>query len=318
MQYFPLFVDTHQLKVLVVGGGEVATRKIELLLKTQAQVTVVSPAISDDIQRFVDAGKISHIVGCYHENQLEDRRLVFVATANAELNRQISEQAKARNIFANVVDSQSLCHFITPSIIDRAPMVFAISSEGKAPVLVRYWRERLESIIPMALAKVANFSGEKRQLIKDKFTNGGERRRFWERFFSSSTSDNVSQLESLFQCLVSQSNNIYATLGELYIIETNEDCELLSLAGLRHMQQSDIAVVEQGVSNEVRELVRRDANVAPLSVNDQLQQIEHLLNEGQRVCLLTRQALSEWQYLVNKFSPKFTVRQFHSAASITS
>ncbi len=316
MQYFPIFVDTQQLNVLVVGGGEVATRKIELLLKSAANVTVVSPELSSEIQGFVNIGRVEHINGLYHESMLDNRQLVFVATANNELNAQISAQAKARNVFANVVDSQALCHFITPSIIDRSPMVFAISSEGAAPVLVRYWRERLESIIPLVLGKVASFSGSKRQIVKDSFSDGNQRRRFWERFFSSGDSDDVSKLSGLFDRLLNKEQQIDGVDGELYLIQTTSDAQMLSLAALRHMQQSDIALVDENIDNQVVELIRRDANISKLNQSDKLSQVERLLKDNQRVCILSNKPLAQWQGVYQQFSADFTVRQFNSALSI--
>ena len=316
MQYFPIFVDTQQLNVLVVGGGEVATRKIELLLKSNASVTVVSPDLSQEIQEFVNVGRVEHINEHYRESMLESRQLVFVATANNELNAQISAQAKARNIFANVVDSQALCHFITPSIIDRSPMVFAISSEGAAPVLVRYWRERLESIIPLALGKVASFSGSKRKVVKDSFSDGNQRRRFWERFFSSGDSDDVSKLSGLFGRLLNKEQQVEGVDGELYMIQTTSDAQMLSLAALRHMQQSDIALVDENIDGQIIELIRRDANISEINQNDRLIQIERLLKDNQRVCILTNKPLAQWQGVYQQFSENFTVRQFNSALSI--
>ena len=313
MQYFPIFVDTVELNVLVVGGGEVATRKVELLLKTHANITLVSPDISREIASYVADGKVTHIKEYYNECYLENMRVVFVATADSQLNASISKQAKALNIMANVVDSPALCHFITPSIIDRTPMVYAISSEGKAPVLVRYWRARLESLIPKTLGAIADFSGSKREIIKKKFTDGGARRRFWERFFSSSDSDDVEKLEPLFDRLVTTDESEFSDQGELYIINVCENPEMLSLAALRHMQQSDMALTDGDIAEGVVELVRRDANLDKLSQTDSVPQIKTLLADNQRVCLLTKQPLSAWQETIEAFNSDYIVREFTSA-----
>jgi len=316
MQYFPIFVDTKQLNVLVVGGGEVATRKVELLLKSSANITVVSPDISNDILRFVNDNKVSYLAQPYEESLLEGQQLVFVATANSTLNAMISHQAKAKNILANVVDSPALCHFITPSIIDRSPMVFAISSEGQAPVLVRYWRARLESVIPNTLGKIAEFSGRKRQQVKQQFSQGGVRRRFWERFFSSSESDDEASLAPLFERLISSDEQLFAEQGELYLIQVSDNEELLSLAALRHMQQSDMALTDGDIAHGVIELVRRDANINKLNQTDSLEQIKALLNDNQRVCVLTKQPLNTWQETVLALQSTYLIRQFNSALSI--
>lgn len=316
MQYFPIFIDTKNLNVLVVGGGEVATRKIELLLKSHAVITVVSPEISKEIQCFVDNGSIEYVQQRYDEFHLNGQRVVFVATADSVLNVSISQQAKRRNILANVVDSPALCHFITPSIIDRSPMVFAISSEGAAPVLVRYWRARLESIIPSTLGKIAEFSGKKRQLIKDKFAHGGERRRFWERFFSSSNSDDTESFEPLFSKLYESDVQEFTEQGELYIVQTTNNEDMLSLAALRHMQQSDIALIDENVGVNITELVRRDANIETLNQQDNVNQVRDLLTQNQRVCILTTKSLHDWQGLVAQIESNYIARQFNSALSI--
>lgn len=313
MQYFPIFVDTVELNVLVVGGGEVATRKVELLLKTKANITLVSPDISREIASYVADGKVTHIKQYYDDSFLENKRVVFVATADSVLNEEISHRARELNIMANVVDSPSLCHFITPSIIDRTPMVYAISSEGKAPVLVRYWRARLESLIPNTLGAIADFSGSKRDIIKKKFTDGGARRRFWERFFSSSESDNVDTLAPLFDRLVNTDESEFADQGELYIINVCENPEMLSLAALRHMQQSDMALTDLDIADGVVELVRRDANLDKLSQSDSMSQIKALLEDNQRVSLLTKQPLAAWQKTIEALNDDYIVREFTSA-----
>lgn len=313
MQYFPIFVDTVELNVLVVGGGEVATRKVELLLKTHANITLVSPDISREIASYVADGKLTHIKEYYDERFLENVRIIFVATADSQLNASISKRAKELNIMANVVDSPALCHFITPSIIDRTPMVYAISSEGKAPVLVRYWRARLESLIPNTLGAIADFSGSKRDIIKKKFTDGGARRRFWERFFSSSDSDHVEKLAPLFDQLVNTDESEFADQGELYIINVCDNQEMLSLAALRHMQQSDMALTDLGIADGVVELVRRDANLDKLSQSDHMSQIKALLEDNQRVSLLTKQPLAQWKKTIEALNDDYIVREFTSA-----
>lgn len=144
MKYFPIFLDTADLTCLVVGAGEVAARKVELLLKTSAHITVVAPWVCDTVQRFAEQEKIQLIVRPFTESDLTDKQMVFVATDNGELNEQIHNQARAKKILVNVVDNTPLCQFITPSIVDRSPIIIAMSSGGVAPVLLRYLRQKLE------------------------------------------------------------------------------------------------------------------------------------------------------------------------------
>jgi siroheme synthase-like protein len=317
VQYFPIFVDGQQLEVLVVGGGEIATRKVELMLKTPAKVIVVSPQLSPSLKSLWQQGKIEYIEGSYHKSLLAAKQLVFVATANQALNRQISLDARAAGVLANVVDSPELCHFITPSIVDRSPMVFAISSGGKSPVLVRYWRERLEAILPQSMGQIAKFAGEKRQQIKQQLDNVTKRRKFWERFFASSRSEQPEQLESFYQQSLSQSDNEQAMYGELYVVETPSQPDLLTLAALRHMQKADIAIYDSGVKAEFIELIRRDADRQSVEINSEAQ-LKTLLKQGLRVCYLSSDTVDSQAALWRKIEAvDFNISYFLPASVYT-
>ena len=189
MQYLPIFMDVKNKPVLVVGGGEVASRKVDLLLSAKAKVTVVSPQFSDMLTRYADTGKITQIIDGYDNKYLADSVMVWVTTDNGELNKQIWQECNERRILVNVADQQELCEFITPSIIDRSPLQIAISSGGRSPVLIRYLREKLEAVLPTSLGTIGEFAGEQREAVQDKFATVTERRRFWERFFSSDALD---------------------------------------------------------------------------------------------------------------------------------
>ena len=152
MQYFPIFLDSTDLDCLVVGAGEVAARKVELLLKTSANITVVAPWVCDTVQKLADQGKIKLIVRPYQTSDLTNKQMVFVATDDGEVNVQIHDQARAQKVLVNVVDNTPLCQFITPSIVDRSPIIIAMSSGGVAPVLLRYLRQKLESVIPQKVS----------------------------------------------------------------------------------------------------------------------------------------------------------------------
>ncbi len=313
MQYFPIFVDGQKLDVLVVGGGDVATRKVELMLKTPAKVTVVAPSLSKTITELKQQQKIQHIDGRYDKSLLVGKQLVFVATANRELNRQISIDARAAGVLANVVDDPELCHFITPSIVDRAPMIFAISSEGNSPVLVRYWREKLETILPQTMGKIATFAGNQRRHIKQQLDSVTKRRNFWEKFFSSARSEQPAQLEPLYHELIAKVDNNQLVTGELYVVEAPQQPDLLSLAALRHMQKADIAIYDDGINGAIIELVRRDADRESVT-SEPLLQLDNLLKQGLRVCYLSSRRLNHqselWQQIKHNNYP---VSAFSSA-----
>ncbi|NRA82447.1 MAG: siroheme synthase [Gammaproteobacteria bacterium] len=313
MQYFPIFVDGQKLDVLVVGGGDVATRKVELMLKTPAKVTVVAPSLSKTITELKQQQKIQHIDGRYDKRLLVGKQLVFVATANRELNRQISIDARAAGVLANVVDDPELCHFITPSIVDRAPMIFAISSEGNSPVLVRYWREKLETILPQTMGKIATFAGNQRRQIKQQLDSITKRRNFWEKFFSSARSEQPDQLEPLYNELIAKVENNQLVTGELYVVEAPLQPDLLSLAALRHMQKADIAIYDDGINGAIIELVRRDADRESVT-SEPLIQLDGLLKQGLRVCYLSSRPLNHQSELWQKIKHNnYPVSAFSSA-----
>lgn len=264
MQYFPIFLDTTDLTCLVVGAGEVAARKVELLLKTSAHITVVAPWVCDTVQRFAKEDKIQLFERLYSETDLTDKQMVFVATDNSKLNEQIHDQARAQKILVNVVDNTPLCQFITPSIVDRSPIIIAMSSGGVAPVLLRYLRQKLESVIPQKVSLLGLFSEKFRESVKKRFKSVTERRYFWEDVLDGDIAENVLQgnekvaekkfLEKL------NAPDASKTIGEVYLVGAGPgDPDLLTFRALRLMQKADVVVYDRLVSPEILELVRRDA-----------------------------------------------------------
>lgn len=264
MQYFPIFLDTTDLSCLVVGAGEVAARKVELLLKTSADITVVAPWVCDTVQKFANESKINLIVRRYTETDLSNQQMVFVATDNSELNAQIHDQARAQKILVNVVDNTPLCQFITPSIVDRSPIIIAMSSGGVAPVLLRYLRQKLESVIPQKVSLLGQFSEKFRESVKKRFQSVTERRYFWEDVLDGDIAENVLQgnQQVAEQKFLEKLNDADAaqTVGEVYLVGAGPgDPDLLTFRALRLMQKADVVVYDRLVSPQILELVRRDA-----------------------------------------------------------
>jgi uroporphyrin-III C-methyltransferase/precorrin-2 dehydrogenase/sirohydrochlorin ferrochelatase len=264
MRYFPIFLDTIDLTCLVVGAGEVAARKVELLLKTSANITVVAPWACDTVQRFAKEEKIKLIVRPYIESDLSNQQMVFVATDNSELNAQIHDQARAQKILVNVVDNTPLCQFITPSIVDRSPIIIAMSSGGVAPVLLRYLRQKLESVIPQKVSLLGQFSEKFRESVKKRFKSVTERRYFWEDVLDGDVAENILQGNDKVaeQKFLEKLNAPEAskTVGEVYLVGAGPgDPDLLTFRALRLMQKADVVVYDRLVSPEILELVRRDA-----------------------------------------------------------
>ena len=159
MQYLPLFVKLTDKPVLIIGGGSVALRKAGTLLSAGAKLTVVAKEFANDFVQWQQQGKATPIHGSFDPVQLDGKLLVIAATDDDQLNNTVYQAATARNMLVNTVDDQPKCGFIFPSIIDRSPILVAISSFGTAPVLARRLREKLEALLPQHLGPLAELVG---------------------------------------------------------------------------------------------------------------------------------------------------------------
>ncbi|HHO0882975.1 siroheme synthase CysG [Aeromonas hydrophila] len=263
MDYLPIFCRLDNKPVLLVGGGEVAERKARLLLDAGAHLTVVAPELDPELAELAANGSIEWLAGEFAPQQLTGKWLVVAATDRREVNALVYQSANQARIFANVVDDPKRSSFIMPSIIDRSPLMVAISSGGKAPVLARLLREKLEALLPQHLGAVAAFAGSLRERVKARFTSMGERRRFWERLLGA---DRLGQAlargdkaaaNQLADSLFAEESKAH---GEVVLVGAGPgDPGLLTLHALRQMQQADVVVYDRLVSDEVMALVRRDA-----------------------------------------------------------
>ncbi|MGL5332909.1 MAG: siroheme synthase CysG [Aeromonas veronii] len=263
MDYLPIFCRLDNKPVLLVGGGEVAERKARLLLDAGAQLTVVAPKLDPELAELAANGSIEWLASEFASEQLAGKWLVVAATDRREVNALVYQSANQARIFANVVDDPKRSSFIMPSIIDRSPLMVAISSGGKAPVLARLLREKLEALLPQHLGAVAAFAGSLRDRVKARFATMGERRRFWERLLGA---DRLGQALARGDSASAHqlADNLFAdesqTAGEVVLVGAGPgDPGLLTLHALRQMQQADVVVYDRLVSDEVMALVRRDA-----------------------------------------------------------
>ena len=263
MDYLPIFCRLDNKPVLLVGGGEVAARKARLLLDAGARLTLVSPALDPELATLAADGEIEWLATEFAPQQLAGKWLVVAATDRREVNALVYQSANQARIFANVVDDPKRSSFIMPSIIDRSPLMVAISSGGKAPVLARLLREKLEALLPQHLGAMAAFAGGLRDRVKARFVSMGERRQFWERLLGA---DRLGQ--ALARGDKAAANQLADTLfaedaaakGEVILVGAGPgDPGLLTLHALRQMQHADVVVYDRLVSDEVMALVRRDA-----------------------------------------------------------
>ena len=266
MQALPIFFNIKNRHCVVIGGGDVATRKVTMLLKASAAITLYSPEICAELLEMAQKGKIKYINANFEPNQLTSACMVIAATDDEAVNIAVSVAAKAQNIPVNVVDAPDLCTFTMGSIIDRSPVVIAISSEGNAPVLARYIRAKIETMLPATYGRIADIAGEFRDKVKAKFATTQARRIFWEGVLQGPVVERVlsGQEQAARELLQNIIDDTDATVnkGEVFLVGGGPgDPDLLTFRALRLMQQCDVCVYDKLVSPEVMELVRRDAEL---------------------------------------------------------
>ncbi len=267
MDYLPVFLKIEDTPCLVVGGGKVAARKVRLLARAGANITLVSPAVCDEIDAAVKQGTVTHIKRRFQDKDLDGVVLVITATDDEALNRSVSELAKQQRIPVNVVDSPDLCSFIMPSIIDRSPVQVAVSTGGASPVLARLLRARLESFIPAAYGRLAKLVDEYRQRVKDRFPDSEHRRYFWESILQGRVAELLfagqdEKARTALQGAIDDVDTHYGETGEVYLVGAGPgDPDLVTFRALRLMQQADVVVYDRLVSKPILELVRRDAEL---------------------------------------------------------
>lgn len=300
MDFLPVFLDIKNKSCLIVGGGEVAARKVLLLLQAGARVSVVSPELNTVLDDYCTRGKIQHHAGIFHPGLLQNMALVIAATDDRDTNRQVSAAAQQRQIPVNVVDNPDLCTFIMPSIVNRSPLLIAISSGGQSPVLARLLRAQLETMIPAAYGHLAAIAGKFREQVKQHFTHSEKRRTFWEKMLQGRfgemvlTGKDEAAQDYLLQSLQQEKDE--PLQGEVYLVGAGPgNPDLLTFRAMRLMQQADVVVYDRLVSPAILDMVRRDATriyagkernrhtLAQESIN---QLLVRLAQEGKRVLRL--------------------------------
>jgi uroporphyrin-III C-methyltransferase/precorrin-2 dehydrogenase/sirohydrochlorin ferrochelatase len=270
MDYLPLFFELRSQPVLVVGGGRVATRKVDLLRRSGARVTVVAPELAEELRKLALSGEIQHLPARFTDAHLEGATLVVAATNDAEANAAVSAAARASRIPVNVVDAPALSTFIFPAIVDRSPIVVAVGSGGDSPVLARRVREQIESLLPERLGALARFMGERRKAVQHAL-GVLARRPFWERIVSGIVGTRVLAGDEVGaqKAFESELRTSHLTtspttgangLGEVYLIGAGPgDPDLLTLRALQLLQQADVVLYDRLVPDAVLERSRRDA-----------------------------------------------------------
>jgi len=260
MDFLPLFHNLKSRPVLVVGGGEVALRKSRLLAEAGAQLRVVAPEVADELCELAGAGV--HLRG-YQSSDLHEVVLVIAATDDEPLNARISAEAQALCIPVNVVDAPALCSVIFPAIVDRSPLIVAVTSGGDAPVLARLIRAKIETWIPASYGQLAALAKKFRAQVKSLLPDVQQRRVFWEDVFQGPIAERVfaGQPEEAQRLLAQKvAGGVEQVLGEVYLVGAGPgDPDLLTFRALRLMQQADVVLYDRLVAPTIIDMCRRDA-----------------------------------------------------------
>jgi uroporphyrin-III C-methyltransferase/precorrin-2 dehydrogenase/sirohydrochlorin ferrochelatase len=263
MDYLPINLDIKDKPTVLIGAGVVATRKARLLLNAGANLTVVAPAITEELDQLLKAHGGIWQQARYRETDLHGRVLAVAATPDGEVNRQIYRDANALNIPVNVVDAPDLCTFIFPSIVDRSPLVIAISSSGKSPVLARLLRRKFEAMIPAAYGKLAEFAGRMRQRVKGRIPEETPRRLFWEQLVEGAIAEQVlAGNETRAEELLEERLDVCEDLrqGEVYLVGAGPgDPDLMTFKAMRLLQTADVVLYDRLVNPRIVDMARRDA-----------------------------------------------------------
>jgi uroporphyrin-III C-methyltransferase/precorrin-2 dehydrogenase/sirohydrochlorin ferrochelatase len=264
MDYLPIFLDLRDRHCLVVGGSETAARKAELLLRAGARVDVAAAELHEGFARLPHADHVKRVSDAFTPDLLDGKDAVIVVESDASLAKTIADAARARHIPINVADKPALCSFILPSIIDRSPIMVAVSSGGESPVLARMLRARLETLIPAAYGRLSALASRYKVRVRE-VIKPEQRRAFWEKVFLSPVAEMVFsgrdvEAEAQLQAMIKEGAEHDISRGEVYLVGAGPgNPDLLTFRALRLMQQADVIVYDRLVSQPILDMCRRDA-----------------------------------------------------------
>ena len=265
MRHFPVFLDLNGRRCLVVGAGEVAARKAQQLLRSNADLLIVAPRAGEGILALKQQGRVRYEAREFLPEDVSGCALVIAATPDKQVNSQVASAAKTGNVPVNVVDNPALCSFIMPSVVDRDPVQIAVSTGGASPVLARLLRVKLETLIPATYGRLATVVREFRGRVKQRFPEFRQRRRFWEHILQGPVVEmlfagrEAAAIEALENELDKATPMDHQT-GEVYLVGGGPgDPDLLTFRALRLMQQADVVLYDRLVAPAIVELVRKEA-----------------------------------------------------------
>jgi len=305
MTHFPLFADLKDQPCLVVGGGEVAARKTGRLLEASARVTINAPQLGPELAALASAGEIRHIASEFDPELITRHLLIIAATSDRDVNRRVADAAATHQRLCNVVDDGELSSCVLPAVVDRAPIVIAVGSNGQSPVLARRLRQQIEVWLPDRIGELADWAGGWRDAVREAIGQHAGRLRFWENLFDGEAARLVlagrrREADALVQWTLDSVRQNQAegrsADGVAWLVGAGPgDPGLLTRRGLQLLEQADVVMHDRLVGKPILEFARRDARLidvgkspggpasAQASINEQLVE---LVAAGNRVCRL--------------------------------
>ncbi len=299
MDYLPIFVNIKDQHCLIIGGGAVAARKADLFIKAGAIVTVIAPELKTEMKYHLSHGKIVWQMDTFSVEAVDNLtppKYVISATDDEAVNQAVYHYCQQQNIPVNVADQTAYCDFILPAIVDRSPMIIAVSTGGRSPVLARVMKARLEALIPAGFGRLADLVGRFRQKVKDTIGSLEGRKAFWEKLLDSSFIDKAVQgrieaAEVILQQQLDTAESEGQTLpvGEVYLIGAGPgDPDLMTFKGLRLLQQADVILYDRLVAPEIVDMARREAERIYVGKKDKWHKVQQL-NISQMMVDLAKQ-----------------------------
>src|SRR5271165_4792704 len=267
MRNLPIFLEMRDRPAIVVGGGVAAARRAEFLVRCGARVTAFAPELGEDFFELRDRPNFRHVARDPARNDFEGSQICFIATEDQRLQEAARRAAKAAGALVNVADQPRLCDFIMPSIVDRSPLVIAISTGGASPILGRMLRARLETMIPAAYGRMANLMSRFRERVAEAMPSQTMRRRFWETVLegpigeAALTGDERAAGAHLAREIEHvREHQDMTPRGEVYLVGAGPgDPDLVTFRALRLMQKADVVLYDRLIGEGVMNLVRREA-----------------------------------------------------------
>ncbi len=265
MRFLPIFMDTKSRKIVIIGGGDAAEAKLRTLIKTEADLLIVSNEVSNEIHNWIkEHSNIVWLKRDYNPDQLRGAVLAYAATEDPEQNARIAQDAETQGIPVNAADQKEDCSFYTPAIVDRSPVVVAIGSEGTSPGLSRALKADIEMKLPYSVGLLADTIARLREKLSHKMPNFSDRQRLWAKVFASGRAldDRLKyspeDIETAFETAL---NNVPANkTGKVSLVGAGPgSLDLLTIGAQRRLHSADVIVYDRLVSQDVLDMGRKEA-----------------------------------------------------------